>query len=65
MTDPKGKVSRVNLWGFADAFRSLGCKNALFLDGDISQCYVRGKIGNFESNRFGSIFAISEALEEQ
>ncbi len=26
-----------NLWGFAEAFVQLGCKEALFLDGDISQ----------------------------
>lgn len=29
--------TNVNLWTFADCFRALGCQNALFLDGDISQ----------------------------
>jgi uncharacterized protein YigE (DUF2233 family) len=65
MTEPRGKTARkVNLWGFADAFRKLGCQNALFLDGDISQCFIRGGRGNLKSNRFGSIFAVSEKIEE-
>jgi uncharacterized protein YigE (DUF2233 family) len=64
MTDSQAKVTKVNLWDFADAFRKLGCQNALFLDGDISQCFIRGGQGNLKSNRFGSIFAVSEKIEE-
>ena len=64
MTEPRGKTARkVNLWDFAEAFRALGCQNALFLDGDISQSFIRGGEGSLKSNLFGSIFAISEKID--
>lgn len=49
----------VNLWDFAGLFLKLGCKNALFLDGDISQMLVNPTepIG---SNQFGAMFVIAE-----
>lgn len=54
---------RVTLYQFAEFFRSQGCENALFLDGDISGMLtdVRGDIpsGNF----FGTIFAITESVK--
>ena len=46
-----------NLYGFADLFLSLGCKNALFLDGDISQMRTGKDMGK-RSNRFGSVIAV-------
>lgn len=46
-----------NLYEFAELFRSLGCEDALFLDGDLSQ--MRSGAGmRDQSNSFGSVFAI-------
>lgn len=51
-----------NLHGFAMLFKSLGCDDALFLDGDISQ--LRGAADlDRPSNSFGSIVAIFPAEE--
>lgn len=53
------KGERVNFWDFAGLFLKLGCKNALFLDGDISQMSVNpDKL--VSSNRFGAMFVIAE-----
>jgi uncharacterized protein YigE (DUF2233 family) len=46
-----------NLWEFADLFRSLGCDNALFLDGDISQMRTGDDVGG-RSNLFASVIAV-------
>ncbi len=43
-----------NLYEFAELFRSLGCEDALFLDGDISQMKSGDEITK-QSNNFGSI----------
>ncbi len=49
----------VNFWDFAGLFLKLGCKDALFLDGDISQMAVNpGQ--PVESNQFGAMFVIAE-----
>ncbi len=48
----------VNLWDFAGLFLKLDCRDALFLDGDISQMEVNPKQG-VESNLFGAIFVVS------
>jgi uncharacterized protein YigE (DUF2233 family) len=56
MTD-REQVS--NLWDFAGLFLDLGCKNALFLDGDISGMAVNPE-GPVKSNLFGAIFVVSE-----
>lgn len=53
----KGQV--VNFWDFAGLFLKLGCKNALFLDGDISQMAVNPD-KPVASNPFGSIFVVAE-----
>lgn len=53
------KGEMVNLWDFAGLFLKLGCKNALFLDGDISQMSVNpDKL--VSSNRFGAMFVVAE-----
>lgn len=53
------KGEAVNFWDFAGLFLKLGCKDALFLDGDISQMAVNpGKA--FESNLFGAMFMVAE-----
>jgi uncharacterized protein YigE (DUF2233 family) len=49
----------VNLWDFAGLFLKLGCKNALFLDGDISQMSVNPD-KPVSSNRFGAMFVVAE-----
>jgi uncharacterized protein YigE (DUF2233 family) len=54
------QYKRPNLYEFADFFRSQGCRNALFLDGDISQmvCDPEGDIP--PGNYFGAIFAVTD-----
>ncbi len=47
------KGEMVNFWDFAGLFLKLGCKNALFLDGDISQMSVNPD-KPVSSNRFGA-----------
>lgn len=49
----------VNLWDFAGLFLKLGCKNALFLDGDISKMAVNPD-KPVQSNQFGAMFIVTE-----
>ncbi len=57
----RGTVGRINLYGFAMLFKALGCENALFLDGDISEIYIRGETGPLQrTSAFAAIFAITE-----
>lgn len=70
--DKDGKVVRVmtdinsakfpNLHEFSGIFRKLGCQDALFLDGDLSQMRAGEAIAR-ESNRFGSIIAVIDTPE--
>ncbi|MAS92096.1 MAG: hypothetical protein CMO55_02775 [Verrucomicrobiales bacterium] len=55
-----------NLYHFAELFRDkLDCKNALYLDGDISYVYIEGETPPIrESNWFAGILAITEPVEE-
>lgn len=65
--DAEGKVvfviatagQEVNFWDFAGVFLALGCKDALFLDGDISHMSVN-PAGPVASNRFGAMFVVAE-----
>lgn len=65
--DDKGRVvfaitdrgQAVNFWDFAGLFLKLGCKNALFLDGDISQMSVNPE-KTARSNQFGAMFVIAD-----
>jgi len=53
----KGQL--VNFWDFAGLFLHLGCKDALFLDGVISQMVVNpGE--NIRSNQFAAMFFITK-----
>eukprot|EP00903_Cladosiphon_okamuranus_P003805 g3803.t1 len=52
-----------NLYEFAALFRSLGCEDALFLDGDISQLRC-GEGMEKDSNQFGSMIAILKKESE-
>ena len=51
---------RPNLYEFADFFRSQGCRDALFLDGDISQMFTDPKEPITPGNHFGAIFAVTD-----
>lgn len=53
------KEQLVNFWDFAGLFLKLDCKNALFLDGDISQMSVNPD-KPVSSNRFGAMFVVAE-----
>jgi len=50
-----------NLFEFAQLFRSFGCDDALFLDGDLSQMRSGEEITK-PSNRFGSTIAVAGKL---
>lgn len=50
---------RANLHHFAEFFRSLGCEDALFLDGDLSQMFTDPESAIPPGNYFGTIFAIT------
>lgn len=52
----------VNLHRFAMLFKSIGCDDALFLDGDISQMRSGADMEK-QSNSFGSIFAVVKAKD--
>ncbi|WP_367873744.1 phosphodiester glycosidase family protein [Luteolibacter sp. Populi] len=54
-----GKGQVVNFWDFAGLFLKLGCKDALFLDGDISQMSLN-PADKVESNQFGAMFVVVE-----
>lgn len=49
----------VNFWDFAGLFLKLGCKDALFLDGDISKMAVNPATP-VQSNQFGVMFIVVE-----
>lgn len=49
----------VNFWDFAGLFLKLGCKDALFLDGDISKMVVNPD-QPVPSNRFAAMFVVAE-----
>lgn len=49
-----------NLFEFSEVFRGLGCEDALFLDGDLSQMRS-GEEMRKQSNSFGSVFAVVES----
>jgi uncharacterized protein YigE (DUF2233 family) len=65
--DAAGKVvfaitaqgQEVNFWDFAGLFLKLGCKDALFLDGDISMMAVNPD-QPVASNRFAAMFVVAE-----
>jgi uncharacterized protein YigE (DUF2233 family) len=54
-------TSRVSLYEFASFFRALGCRNALYLDGNVSSVYAPGA-GRRDSGRgLGPVIAATEA----
>ena len=58
-----GQKRYANLYEFADFFRFLGCDDALFLDGDVSEMVVNPKGEIPPGNNFGTIFAVAPKSE--
>jgi uncharacterized protein YigE (DUF2233 family) len=50
----------VNFYDFASYFKSLGCKNALYLDGFVSRAYIPDKNWLQLDGSFGVIIGVSE-----
>ncbi|MTH14332.1 phosphodiester glycosidase family protein [Flavobacterium sp. LC2016-01] len=61
---PNGKVvfvlskNEVNFYDFANYFKGLGCKNALYLDGFVSRAYVPSENWIQTDGDFGVLFAV-------
>ncbi|TPG44171.1 phosphodiester glycosidase family protein [Flavobacterium pectinovorum] len=49
----------VNFYDFASYFKSLGCKNALYLDGFVSRAYVPSENWIQTDGNFGVLFAVT------
>jgi uncharacterized protein YigE (DUF2233 family) len=62
---PDGKVvfviskARVNFYDFADYFKSLGCENALYLDGFVSRMYLPEKGREQMDGDFGVMIGVT------
>lgn len=50
-----------SFYRLAEALKSFGCHQALYLDGSISSWYVRGKSGTFHWSNFVGIIAVTES----
>jgi len=53
-------ATTVSLYQFAQAAKSIGCRNALYLDGSISKLYVKGKNTRFHFPYFVGILAVAQ-----
>jgi uncharacterized protein YigE (DUF2233 family) len=49
----------INFYDFASYFKSLGCKNALYLDGFVSRTYLPGKNWMQTDGNFGVIIGVT------
>lgn len=49
----------VNFYDFANYFKSLGCKNALYLDGFVSRAYLPSENWIQTNGNFGVLFAVT------
>lgn len=64
---PNGNVvfvlskKEVNFYDFANYFKSLGCKNALYLDGFVSRAYLPSQNWIQTDGDFGALFAITKS----
>lgn len=62
---PNGNVvfvlskKEVNLYDFANYFKTLGCKNALYLDGFVSRAYLPSQNWIQTDGDFGALFAVT------
>jgi uncharacterized protein YigE (DUF2233 family) len=59
ITDFTPTTNRINLHGFARLFQHLGCQDALFLDGDLSQMTVNPKGPIPPGNHLGALLTIT------
>lgn len=50
----------VNFYGFAEFFKSMGCKNALYLDGFVSRTYLPEQDWNQLDGNFGVIIGVTK-----
>ena len=63
---PNGKIifamskEEVNFYEFAEYFKELGCRNALYLDGYVSRMYLPGKNWKQLDGNFGVIIGVEE-----
>ena len=48
-------ILKINFYDFATYFKSLGCENALYLDGFVSKTYLPEKDWKQTNGRFGVI----------
>ena len=51
----------INFYDFANYFKSLGCKNALYLDGLVSRTYLPEKDWTQTDGNFGVIIAVTKS----
>jgi uncharacterized protein YigE (DUF2233 family) len=56
--------SEINFYDFAEYFKNLGCKNALYLDGFVSRAYLPEKNWSQTDGNFGVIIGISKPKNE-
>ncbi len=68
-TTPKGELYFVataymssNFYQFAQAIKQLGCDNALYLDGNISELYVKGENSTFHFVPFVGILSVTKPV---
>jgi uncharacterized protein YigE (DUF2233 family) len=52
--------TKINFYDFANYFKKLGCKNALFLDGFVSRTYLPEKNWQQTDGNFGVIIAVTK-----
>ncbi len=53
--------TEINLYDFADYFKSMGCTNALYLDGFVSRTYLPEKSWIQADGNFGVMIGVTEA----
>ena len=52
---------QINFYNFAKYFKSLGCKNALYLDGFVSRTYLPEKQWKQTDGSFGVIIGVTDS----
>ena len=50
----------INFYDFANYFKTLGCKNALYLDGFVSRTYLPGQNWIQKDGNFGVIIGVTK-----
>jgi uncharacterized protein YigE (DUF2233 family) len=53
----------INFYDFANYFKTLGCKNALYLDGLVSRTYLPEKNWTQNDGSFGVIIGVTKSIE--